>query len=1376
MTETTARPNLARALAAYVPSVVVEWLRSGETLTPGETTSFDAAVLFADFSGFTALVERLSREGPEGIETINTHINALFAELIAHIHGFGGVVAYFGGDAITAYLPQRSDLDAVELARQAVTCALRMQATLTERGVVEALGQRLEFGIKIGLAFGRLSAMIVGDAEHWQGFVIGGAALNNAVACEHHAFRGQIVADPSIVDLLGDALERKPLEEGLSLVASLAHPATLSPEATSAPPDDWPDWLERALRPYLAASLVSRLEAGQGEPPADHRRVTSMFVNFKGPDYDANDAGRQLQSYVRQAESIIRRHGGYLNSVQTGDKGSLLQVIFGAPVAHEDSEQRAMACALALQRASFAARQEQRIGVASGHVFAGPLGSDARREFTVIGDTVNLSARLMSLAQPGETLVDERTQVRASGAFEFTPMPPLRVKGKAVEVAPYRLEGERVAASALAARYLLSRRPLVGREAELGVIERVIQKVRQRRGQVIAFTGPVGVGKSRLIEELVRRWLDRGGRGFVGTTPSHGGDSPFRPWVDIWRGLFDLETEADDDIRRDKLVAQLAAIGADGADAAALIGPLLDIDAPPAPNLATLDARARQERLFEIGVEIVLNAALQAPLLLIFEELQWADASSLALLDRVAAAIVDHPVLLCLEHRESPAPDLALYGLPYVTRLDLEPLTAAQGWQLIGQIVGAVEWPDALRARLEARLGPATAGGEPSCNPLFAEEVINSLLQTGVLRRENGGYRVDPQAEIDIPDTLQDLLMARIDRLEAPSRRLVQVASVIGQDFTFPVLAGVYEQPMPHDEMWDRLDALAEAQLILNTAAQGRDYRLDRFRHALTPEVVRQSLPVARRRALHVRIADWLAGHSDSESDFATLAYHYDEGDVPDRAAHYALSAAERAQRLYANTEALNLYAVAARNLARLEAGARWPLEMTLCLNRARIYFETGEYGGAEADIQRALELATEHADRQRQAQALNLMAELRYFQVRFEEMAQAAEQAARIAEAEALEPELTSALRFVGYAYLHLGRRGDAPGPLKRALDLARASGDRAAIAKTAVAMGTFYGEEYRLIDAMAMFEEALDLVRPSGDKLRTATYLYNLGEVLFRRGEADRAALVYAEAMGIFRAIEARVMLGYALSGMGQVLCFAGQYSAARLHLDEATRLFEEIDDAFGAALCLSARGRDLERDLGEYAAARDHLLAALAALRPTSYVDETLYALLALADVYLRLGEVDSAASTLDEASALIVREQARWFTPEYELTAGRLAMAREDFQSAIRCAHQALAAVSVRSDSRTLPAIYRLLASALFAERQRDSSAVYDALERSVAAARGRARRLDLALSLDALGRYLKQHADRPTSQARGSGYLFEADLIFREMGLKAPPGG
>jgi tetratricopeptide (TPR) repeat protein len=985
-----------------------------------------------------------------------------------------------------------------------------------------------------------------------------------------------------------------------------------------------------------------------------------------------------------------------------------------------------------------------------------------------VGQIVEQARQLVSWAQTGHVLVSPEIQMHTRQEFAFQP----------VEAAQelYRLDGEQPTIGALAARYLRTDRPVINREDALDAIASSIEAVKDGKGQVLVLSGPAGAGKRRLTEATVMRWLNAGGNGYGTIIRSTDTYTPLKPWIAVWRSIFGLANSRGALTLHDKFLAQIRGTCQAPDRAAGLMGPLVGVDIMPSKGLATLDARAWREGLFEVCVDLITGLAGRQPMIFVFENLHLADASTLALFEYLAPAIAGHPVLLCLT-TESVSPQLGFYNLPHTVHANLSPLTGAEAWAFAKQLAPAIDWPPHIHTQLEALWGAASSD-EPRCSPLLVEETLHLLAQAELLEYGNGGYHLaNAGVTVDIPGTLDALLEARIEQLDAPAQTLLQTAAALGIVFEQSTLEAIYPGSMPGTALRDWLNTLIAARLIVMDEDSDPIARQLRFRHACIRSAALARLATDRLRTILVRLADYLVVQRELgtiEVDDAALAHYYTQGDVHDKAVDCALRAAIDSQQLYANAEALYHYQIAKRHVDALpDTASQWPLYLQIYLNQADIYLEMEDFASAEANASRAFQLAAEHRAHRMQAQATNLLGKVALRRGRGEDAVRFASEAIRLSEAANFQVELVVARRLQGRAYLQLGRPAEAWEPLWLGVELARKLGDPIMIAKTVSTLGVMYARNYRMMDAVLSLNEALDLIRPSGDHIRLADNLNHLGSVYLRRGEGDKALEIYEEAVATYRQIDRPLHLGSALQGLGAALCFTGRYQQAKQCFDEAAGLFGQHNAQFLLMACVGARARELERDLGQYATAQTHLEAALQVLAEAGGSFDTIVELrLALADVYVKLGRLSDAEEVLRAARAQIEGEKARWFWPEYHLAAGNLALVQGDHRAALDSTHQGLAAISGRGDPRLLSKIYLLLSHALRAIKPKDEPPICDALERSMLASRSRARRLDRALALSEFGSYLQTQASgKFTSRARGSGFLYEAEFIFKEIGIQ-----
>ena len=1280
--------ELAESVAPYVSAEVARRVLAASqgdpqrAPRPGEFIPVEAVVLFADVAGFTTLSERMALLGPLGAEELMRMLNETFSALIVEVAAHGGNVARFSGDALTAYFIRPPDAPPGETVTCALACAQAMQRAMAalQAKLAEADGQSFPLSIKIGAAYGPAALMTVGDVEHGLEHVLAGAAMDLAFAGEHHARAGEVVAHSLMRAFCPACLPAEGIEERDGYIVVPQSPPlagrldgqpdkTAQVDLSEGNDAELSAFIELCV-PFVPRSVYARLKAGEGDFSGEHRRVTSMFVNFVGLRYNVPWAGQELQSYFRAMQELVVHFGGQLNRVLTSsDKGTTLHIIFGAPDAHEDDLFRALRCALAIRERtkSLSVVTEQRIGIASGIVFAGPVGSAARREYTVIGDTVNLSWRLTFASVPGQVWVDAYSRDRTAQRFDYESLPPLPLKGKAEPARAFRLMGERAIETGLSARYLSSRWPLVGRERERTALLGAADRALSGHGCTVAVSGRAGVGKTRLIKEIVSHWLAAGGNGYSGECLSHGLNVPYLPWTIFFTAFFGCLDVDSTEARWQKVEAVLAQDAPELLPWVGVLAPLLGLMAPASSPVLLWEAAERRRRLFEMTTTLLRTRARRSPLLVLFEDIHWADRSSLDLLDHVAARMDDVPLLVCLSFR--PRDDLELQVLNSLdcTWKDLGELEPEHSTELMRTILGAHDLKPPM-ARLTSQVYEKTQG-----NPLFVEQVCASLIESGVLVRDDDQYQlVGDASRVQVPDSLQNLLMARLDRLDPPTRDLLQFASVIGLRFAFDILRGAYPYPMTDTEMRERLNHLVRADLA----------RLERpdpelaflFKHALTYEVVYNCLPFARRRELHARLGDFLEQlyHDHLDEIGGVLARHFAQGQQWGKALYAALIAGTRAQELYARQEALTYYQIAEEYLRHLRLDVVWLQALRLYLNRGRLYHQLGQYTAAEADLQFALGIARTHDDTRAQAEAYNTLAESYWWQSRNDDLLDAARQAYEIAREGGHTAEMAASTRMMGVTYQTLGKWERAKRYLDEAHRLAVDLRDEPLRATVLNELGINRVSVGELDEALDLFQRCLEIRQRIGLKDKVASALVNLAQVHQRRGDVAQALAAFQQAIALAREVGSGA-LPYSLLSQAEAEAYAGHYDTALQLVKEAREIFAARQDATGLAWVKLRLGRHIYLDQERDDLARPALEEALAAMRASASYEEVVQALIGLSVVALRAGETATARAHLDEARELCHAHSLAWPLAEVWVCQGRVALAEGHADEEIGRAH-------------------------------------------------------------------------------------------------------
>jgi len=993
--------------------------------TPGQPHGelLEGSFIFADVTGFTALTGKLSRQGTEGLEEMNRLMRTLFSALLDPLLDSGGDLLMFAGDAVLAYFPAQPDQPENQAARWATRTALRMVEAIADFAHIQTPYGDFSLTMSVGVERGQAFAAAVGTRKRME-LIVSGGPVQGAMQAEGEAKPGQVFVGPDVHPFLNpeDFIMQGGVVQGIRGGElddyEAVPPARRRSRMSAILSRRIPDLLEHLQRtleqveklvPFIPPDLFIQL--AQGEDIRQHPPVAIQFFNIVGLEDIAfglagpEQATAVLQRYFVQAQEIVTDRAGIISKFDSCAQGCLLLNPFGAPTHHEGVPRLAASAALELARALERVNQEfaldppllQRTGLTYDRIFTGEIGYRQRREYVVAGPAVNLAARLMSKADPGQIVLDTATWEAVQADFLADPLPPTLLKGFSEPVLCFALQGIRRSKGLHLADY-----PLAGRREELALLQDRLDTAIAGQGGTLAIIGEAGLGKSHLAAALANYASQQGITILSGRCRPSARTTPYLPWADLVEQWFELYEDMSSEERRQRLKKHLAQFDLTSSlpAFADLLGhpPLghgparttqpqktpqaLADTAKPKRSIFAVAQQQERAPTSDQGWAMLAQRAAQAEIaqedertsfwetlrerasipqallmalerqvsqqstLLIIEDIQWIDDESQKMLEAVSAVATEQPLFLLLTAR--PETDLTVsrrghrhYGTG--ERLSLPPLSDTGSRKLAAFALQATQLEPDLADWLLAQVGGS---------PLFILSYCQAL-------RDADAVVVDPASgearwsgpPPSLPLSLQQTLLAQVNRLAQATQKAIRRGAVIGTTFPTWLLTCVCQETLPPDQLDEVLEQVARRGLITPPSlAQTHAFSS----HSLH-EAVYATLSHAQRRAWHEQVGDHLA-QTDEATRYERLeqiAYHYSRSDNPTKAARFTRLAGDKARARQANGAALAFYA---QTLAVADGDAVAAEQRLAHEGIGDIYAPRGEGEAAHAAYQAALQ------------------------------------------------------------------------------------------------------------------------------------------------------------------------------------------------------------------------------------------------------------------------------------------------------------------------------------------------------------------------------------------------------------------------------------
>ncbi len=864
-------------------------------------------LLLVDIAGFTPLTAAFAdRFGPRaGADQLGQALNSVYTALIAAIDRYDGSIVSFSGDAMLCWFAADSWMQALVAAQD----MHRALATIPISGLDPAMA--LRFGVKATLTAGTIQRFALGDPSIQRIDTLGGTLLTRLAELDSLTRTGETLIDAAMVATFGprvQVVERRTNAAGNVVGLVIIDQASASPADAPAPLAQQ-ETADAELREWILPVVWNRLASGSGDFLTELRPAVALFWRF--PDLDLDDplAELQLDRYTRWVQATVSRFAGVLLQVTLGEKGNYCYAAFGAPLAHEDDADRAVATALALAMPpdDLELNGAIRIGIASGIMRTGAYGGPTRRTYGVLGDAVNLAARLMQQALPSQIVATAAIAETTATAYGWQRQAPITVKGKSDLIAVCTLDTRTIAANTQPA-VPAALTAMVGRSAELGRLKDHFALAQGGAGRIVTITGEAGIGKSRLVAALTDHVRQQGCVVVEGEAQSYGTETPFLIWQPIWRTLFAVDQVAAPEEQIAILNRQVRAIDPMMVARTPLLGPVLNLSLPDTELTRSFDPQIRNASLEALLVDCFRAIAARGatdrqPLVVVLEDMHWSDLLSRRLLAALGRVIENLTALIVVVHRPLDAAQAlvsdwqAISAYPEVALSSLPSEEIANFIALRLQRQGLV----AADETLAALVGPVSARTQG--NPFYIDELINYIQGQGGDPRDLSLWQSS-----ELPTTLHSLILSRIDQLADSAQQTIKVASIIGRLFRVAWLHGSYPALGDSTQVRADLTRINALDLVLPERIEPELSYL--FKHVITQEVIYESLAFSTRAMLHQALASYIetsAAVPDPERVYL-LAYHYEHSRHQPKTIEYLRLAGDTARSAYANDAALGYY------------------------------------------------------------------------------------------------------------------------------------------------------------------------------------------------------------------------------------------------------------------------------------------------------------------------------------------------------------------------------------------------------------------------------------------------------------------------------------
>ncbi len=1129
------------------------------------TGNIEGSVFFVDISGFTLMTQQLMNKGQkEGAEVLSNILNTIFEVMVSEVYYAQGFITHFAGDAFTAIFPTKKFPTPKHSALTALQCAQNIQLFFLQNGVQRSKFGKFDLQVKIGLSFGQIDWGIVGD-EHIMGlqaskFYFRGQAIDEATLVEQQADKGETLLSQNFKTILKEVpLKGNYLSDNIFHFESFEAYGKTPLYRSQAP--ELPQIQPTILNLFIPSEVIALREKGE------FRNVISIFISFKGIE-----THEQLNIFASIVLKHIIRYKGALKEIDFGDKGATMVGFFGAPVAYENNLARALyfaeEVANEITESSALKTLRFRMGITSGKVYAGIIGGSYRCEYTCIGDIVNMASRIMMQAPWQQIWVNNNIATDAN--FTFQKKGKFYYKGFVTPVETYEFSGR-----AKKKNVDQNNVPIIGHETTLAELQKQITPIFEgKTAGIIYIFGEAGIGKTRLAHALKEKTISK--TTWLHITADQILQKPFQPFKDMLIAHFKFPRLKNTLAQKSyfkvafqslivKLNHNMAFLRTKGTSQKKLLRifkdalnelrrtePILasQVGIVYEDNLLEhLDAKGKYENTISAIQNFLKVLSLLNPLVIHLEDSQWLDPDSIALLQKLCNHLTDYPIAILSTARYKDDGTQALLPLkdfPFHT-IELDYLPPHQVKALAEVRLNSYnENPISLSDSFLEVLVERSKG-----NPFFVEQLLQFFGENQWLQNRFGKWQLTQHVD-SIPDSIQALLMARIDRLSKQIKQVVKVAAVIGREFDTQLLSMLLNRNVLPEMK------VAETEQVWNLQRDTKGI----FKHTLLRDMAYDMQLKAQLRQLHQLTAAAMENIflKNIEEKYADIAFHYEKAETTIKAIEYLEKAGNYAKDNFQNQQALDLFERLLKQLRKLnDDDFIWKI----LLEKASVLRTIGKWDAAKTTYQTAMELAKTLQNKAYQTEVLYSLARIYSLQGKYQESLDYYQRCLEEYESSNDKKQIANTVGYMGVIYINLSQNDTAAKCFQKQISLASELGDQKNHATALGNLGSLFNQIGKYQAAVDCYQKSYQLFEKINYPQNAAMNLANMGTIATIQDDYDAAMSYYQQSLQSFEKIGYQHGTAYTVVNIGYTFMQKGLYEEALSYFDKSLLLSLEMKD---------------------------------------------------------------------------------------------------------------------------------------------------------------------------------------------------------------------